>query len=657
VKNSEPLQNENNNIYDIIVVGSGPVGIHTILELTKLDDSLKIAIFGDEPWQPYNRVQLSALLTGDITEDSLYASYDLSQCSNVSTFYNNKIVKIDREATKVVDSFEQEFSYKKLILATGSSPFIPEVFDKKLHNIFTFRDLSDAQKLMSRSVSTRKTVIIGGGLLGLEAARAMQRFNTEVHIVEHNHWLMFRQLNHDAGRYLERHVESLGITLHLSERVKAVSGDSKVTGVTLSNDETIECDTVVVAAGIISNSQLAKESGLNVRRGILVNDHLKTSDENIFAIGECAEHRKKVYGLVAPGLEQASVLAHYLHGERVKYLGSITSSKLKVLDISVFSAGNIGVEDRVWESVFYRDVKSNIYRKLTVINGHLRGALGVGSWPGNHRIQEAVEKERRLWPWQIRKFKTEGKLWNDSTDENVVDWPATATVCQCKGITRGQLDDAMKQGACTVAALKESTGASTVCGSCGPLLTDFVGSSQVEPAKGFKPLIIASIISVISLFVLYFLPSLPYASSVSADFNIDALWRNELFKQISGFSLLGLSVVISFLSFRKRLSHIVKRWDFAYWRLAHVVIGVLTVSVLLLHTGFRWGGNLNFYLMVVFSALLLVGTIASLVIGYEHALPRRLAKHVRSYAVWSHILLLWPLPALLGFHILKTYYY
>jgi nitrite reductase (NADH) large subunit len=644
--------------HDIIVVGSGPVGMRFVQLLMKLNAELNLAVFGDEPWQPYNRVQLSSLVSGEIKEDDLYASCDITDYPGVNTFYNNRIVSIDRYNRQVIDSHGKRHSYNKLILATGSRPRLPMINGIDLDNVFTFRDLNDAQSLMGRSVRTRRTVIIGGGLLGLEAARAMQRFNTEVHVVEHSMWLMFRQLDNRAGSYLKRYIESLGIHVHLSERVQRILGDARVSGVLLGNGEVIDCDTVVVAAGIESNSMLAMDAGLHVGKGIRVDDHLQTSDRNIFAIGECVEHRNKIYGLVAPGFEQAAVLAHALNGENTRYQGSVSAANLKVLDYPVFSVGNTGISARSREVFIYQDHRREIYRKIVVINGRIRGAVGIGDWPGVHRFQEAVEKQRRIWPWQISRFREQGVLWNDAAAENVIDWPATATVCNCTGVTRGQLDDAMRRGACTVIELATATGASTVCGSCKNLVADYVsGNASPEPATGFRPLLLFSLLAVLLGLAALLLPAMQYHDSVQLSWSMDMLWRDSLLKQISGFSLLGLSLLVSLVSVRKRVRKIISLWDFAWWRLAHVGLGVLVMLVLLAHTGFRLGDHLNFYLMLVFCGLLLVGAVAGVVIGYEHRLPARTSKRIRSYAVWSHILLLWPLPALLGFHILKTYYF
>ncbi len=644
--------------YDYIIVGTGPVGIRAAQELSKLNPSCSIAIFGDEPWQPYNRVKLSSLISGEISEDALYSNYDLSDYPRVTTFYNNRIEHIDRYAKSVLDEAGKAYHYDELILATGSRPRVPAIEGVDLENVFTFRDLNDAQKLMGRSVRTRKTVIIGGGILGLETARAMQRFNTEVHVIEHSMWLMFNQLDNRAGSYLKRHIESLGIYVHTDTRIKKLEGERKVEAIIFENGDRLECDTVIVAAGIVPNSSLALEAGLAVRKGIRVNNQLQTLDKNIYAIGECAEHNDEVYGLVAPGLEQASVVAHHLTGDKVEYLGSTSATHLKVLDYPVFSMGDTDISVRSREEVIYQDHKNEIYRKLVIINGRIRSAIGIGAWPGVSRFQEAAEKKRRIWPWQVARFREEGLLWNDATSENVIDWPATATVCNCTGVTRGQLDAAMSRGACSVIELANATGASTVCGSCKPLLNDYVGSNaSPEPDKAYKAIIPASILSLFAVLFLLLLPAYPYSASVLSEISFDVLWRDGFLKQVSGFTLLGLSILISFISLRKRLPKFISLLDYSYWRATHIVLGSVILLALFTHTGFRFGDNLNFYLMMVFAGLLLAGVIASTAIGFEHRLPRQTVRYLRRYAVWSHIVLLWPLPALLGFHILKTYYF
>jgi nitrite reductase (NADH) large subunit len=229
-------------------------------------------------------------------------------------------------------------------------------------------------------------------------------------------------------------------------------------------------------------------------------------------------------------------------------------------------------------------------------------------------------------------------------------------VCNCKGISRGELTRAVDQGCADVACLARHTGAATVCGSCKPLLGQLLGAAEISPVVAARTLTAAALLAVMAM-LLWLLPfSLPYADTVQAVPRLDVLWRNGLYKQISGFTLLGLSMLLALVSLRKRVRRL--RWgSFDGWRVLHVVAGVLTITVLIAHTGFRLGDNLNFYLMCVFAGLMLAGAAASAVVGLQHALPLTLARRSRELSIWAHVLLLWPLPALLGFHILKTYWY
>jgi len=644
--------------HDIVVIGTGPVGIHLVQKLRQLNDKLSIAVFGDEPWQPYNRVKLSSLLIGEINENQIYQSMDVSELSEVRCFYNTRITKINQLKKEVIDDVGNHHSYKHLVLATGSTAHIPSIEGVNLKNVYTFRHLNDAVKLMGRSVRTRHTVIIGGGLLGLEAARAMQRFNTQVTIIEHNMWLMFNQLDHHSGSFLKHYIESLNIGVHTSVRVQAIMGEHEVKGVKLSNGEIIECDTVILAAGIKPNIELAFDASLHISKGIRVNDQLQTSDINISAIGECAEHRNMVYGLVAPGFEQADVLAHLLDGNTAQYSGTITATKLKVLDYPVFSMGNINASVRKREQFVYHDNKNEIYRKLIVINGRLRGVIAIGSWPGVNRIQQAVSKNSRIWPWQLSRFLKEGSLWDEDDAVNIHLWPSATVVCNCTGVTKGMLSNARSKGACSIVQLAKETGASTVCGTCKPLIANFIGgNAKSEPVKAHLSLLSASVISIIAILVLFFIPGTPYSDTVQVNINWDNLWRESLFKQISGFSILGLSILISLVSMRKRIRKLFQFGNYDLWRLVHVISGVIILAALLTHTGFRMGHNLNLYLMLIFSGLIISGAILGVTISKEHELPQKYSRHARKLSFWSHIFMLWPLPALLGFHILKTYYF
>jgi nitrite reductase (NADH) large subunit len=642
----------------VVVVGTGPVGIHFVAELLKRKPATPIVIYGNEPWEPYNRVRLAGLLTGELNFAGIQNPLQLPRGHHVVQHHNCAIVAIDRRGHRVRDQLGNWQPYSRLVLATGSAAHIPNIEGVDRPGVFTFRNLDDAQLLLARRTRSRHAVVLGGGLLGLEAARGMQKFHTGVTVVEHARRLMAQQLNEAAAELLREQVLSLGLQVTLGESVRRVLGDPQVTGVELLSGRRIACDTLVIATGIRPELGLAREAGIAVGRGIRVDDRMQTSDTSVLAIGDCTEHRERLYGLVAPGLEQAAVAAHCVAGGNARYVGSQAATRLKVAGIALFSAGRTGERDAVarLKTLSWRSYDSSCYRNLLLERNRLVGAIACGEWDETSRVQESLQRGIYLWPWQQRRFLRNGRLWREQDAANVNDWPAGAVVCQCTGVTRGTLGIALRAGCCTVQDLRSHTGASSVCGSCKPLLADLVGGQPPEPEPGNRTLVWSGGVSLLAALTVLLAPDIPYARSVQVDIPWDLLWRDGLLKQISGFSLLGLGVLLSLVSLRKRARRI-SFGSFSGWRIVHVLLGTLTVATLVAHTGLRLGYHLDLYLMSGFIALLLAGAAASGVIGLQHILPRAAAKRGRELSLWLHIVLLWPLPALLGFHILKTYWF
>ena len=653
------MEQEQDQPAPIVVVGTGPVGIRVVQALLRRNPATPVIIYGDEPWEPYNRVQLSSLLSGDITEDDINNQPEFPATARVVQHQNCAVLGIDRIKRRIIDSAGRHQPYSTLILATGSRPHIPNIPGTNLAGVFTFRSMNDAQLLQARRVRSRRIVVIGGGLLGLEAARAMQRQHTEVIVIEHASRLMNRQLDAQSSELLREHLMALGIRILLQESIKQIVGDYQVKAVRLRSGKQVDCDTVIISTGIKPNIELARDARLSVGRGIRVNDQMQTNDAVIYAVGECAEHREHIYGLVAPGLEQAEVAAHTILGGQSRYEGSIAATRLKVVNMPVFSMGVVNEEDssRELEEVIYENREVGIYRKLVLFRGHLVGAIATGDWNEQGRVQEVISKQRRLWPWQLLRFRRYGFLWPEVEASAVTGWPAGATVCHCTGVTRGQLSQAMNNGCETLSAIKSCTGASTVCGSCEPLLTEMLGNKETRPpVRAGRTLLGLSVGLLLAILVVLVFGPVPYSHSVEVTIPWDNLWRDNLWKQVSGFTLLGLSLLGLLLSLRKRWKRI-SFGDFAIWRVIHVAIGVAIILSLLAHTGFRTGNHLNLYLMTGFISLLVLGTFAGGVIALEHQLDNALARRLRSSLIWSHILLFWPIPVLLGFHILKSYYF
>lgn len=644
----------------IVVVGSGPVGMQFVQELSDRGYTGPVVVYGSEPVQPYNRVRLSDYLAGDLYRDALTIDESDSSKTSIEYRYNCAVECIDKKSQSVTDASGRVQRYSKLVMATGSTPFMPMIGNRQYKGVYTFRTLTEADELLSRKIRTRHTVVIGGGLLGLETARAMQKYHTEITVVEHSKWLMMQQLDEQGAAFLERFVKNSGIDVILGDSVVSVTGKGRVEGITLRSGRNIACDTLIVAAGVRSNISLAQDAGLVCRKGIRVNNHLQTSDENIFAIGECAEHEDNVYGLVKPGFEQAAVLADRLCDGNAQYLGSLSTTQLKVISQSVFSAGRNGTDEEAGSSVreyIYSNKENGIYRKIRVFGNRIIGAMAVGEWHECALINEAIQEKRNIWLWHLARFKSTGNVWGSADEVDVSSWPASATVCNCMGVTRGRLSNVVNNGCDNVACLTKMTRAGSVCGSCKPLLAELIGEQgDVEPVRSWRGLLGLSVLTLTLSVLFFFIWRLPYASSVQQLVRWDLLWRDPLLKQISGFTILGLVVVGLALSLRKRLAK-VSFGNYDLWRMAHVVLGIAALLALVVHTGFRLGSELNFLLMLNFVLLAVAGANASTAVATEHRMVPAMAKKQRKLWNKAHLLLFWSLPVLLGFHIAKTYYF
>ncbi|MGB5496756.1 MAG: FAD-dependent oxidoreductase [Sedimenticolaceae bacterium] len=642
-----------------VIVGNGPIGMRAARELLERLPDQPVVIYGDEQHQPYNRVRLSSWLAGEVDWEGLAQPLQRPFGTRIEERIGYRIEHIDRDERFVVDNVGQVQPYSKLILATGSAPFVPSIPGIDLTGVFTFRDLDDTNRLLARRARSHRTLVLGGGLLGLEAARGMQRCNTRVTVVEHADRLLGQQLDEDASQNLQRAVNALGIQIIVEDGVAEVQGEQRVEAVRLRSGRLIKCDTLVVATGIRPNIALARASHLAYGRGIQVDDRMRTSDPDIYAIGECAEHRGRVYGLVAPGLEQAAVATADIAGLEGHYAGSVAACRLKVVGTQVFSMGPMGAgEDPLYGKAYvFRDEAQGIYRKILVHRNRLVGAIGMGPWSETVRLQTLIGSSRLIWPWQVLRFIRTGFIWPAEHSQGVAAWPAATMVCQCTGVSRGAISEAIALGACSQEAIAKATGASTVCGSCKPLVSDLLGGGAVQPAANHQTLLGLSVAILATTLLFLFAPAVPYADSVQHSWHWDVLWRDGLFKQITGFSVLGLFTIGLAVSLRKRTRLLNRLGRFDAWRLFHILLGVLVIVGLAAHTGMRLGNGLNFLLMLSFSLMLLLGGLSTGVIALEHRIGSSLASRLRRQTVFTHILLFWPVPALLGWHVFKTYWF
>ncbi len=507
-------------------------------------------------------------------------------------------------------------------------------------------------------------MVIGGGLLGLEAARGLASRGAHITVVEHERHLMARQLDHTGGLLLAEKIEALGMSVRAGVAVKSIDGDAVVEAVTLADGERIPCDSVVICTGIRANMEMARDAGLAVGRGIKVDAQMRSTDPDIFAVGECAEFEGTIFGLVGPGLEQAETAAAAIAAEEARYVASVPATRLKVVGVDIFSVGDVDQLDQRQDirTQIYEDRGQGLYVLLVLQRGCLVGAIAVGAYADANRAQQAVKEKRRIWPWQLRRFRNEGRLWSDETPNSVTEWPAAATICNCTGVTRGRIGDAIALGCRSLGDVKRETGASTVCGTCRPLIEQLLTDKPVthKPIGWFRPILALSVLTLIGALLTIGLPASPYATSVQTGSGIDVLWRDGYWKQVSGFTLLGLSAIAALLSLRKRVRRL-SFGGFEGWRAVHVSVGCAAVAALFIHTGFRLGHNFNRWLMISFLSIALLGALAGGMMAIEHRLlngpMRGAATPPRRIPTWLHILAFWPLPVLLAFHILSVYFY
>lgn len=363
----------------LVIVGNGMAAARLVDELAKTSlGRYAVAVIGEEPRLAYNRVLLSSVLAGETGSHEIeLRPADWWRHRGVTVRYGYRVTEIDTGRRELKIEGEESMEYSKLVLATGSTPLRLNIPGADLAGVHTFRDTRDVDLLLALAAGKKRVVVVGGGLLGLEAAYGLAKAGAPVTLLHLMDRLMERQLDLPAADLLNTLVERKGIRILLDASTKCIHGDGHVEAVELADGSRIEADAVIFAAGIRPNIALARDAGIAVNRGIVVNDEMQTATPGIYALGECAEHRGTCYGLVEPAYEQARVLARHLAGRPAAYQGSVVSTNLKVSGVSVFSAGDfMGGEGS--ESLVLSDRRRGTYKKLVIADGRLTGAVLIG---------------------------------------------------------------------------------------------------------------------------------------------------------------------------------------------------------------------------------------------------------------------------------------
>ncbi|MBO1305139.1 NAD(P)/FAD-dependent oxidoreductase [Enterococcus sp. 669A] len=455
----------------LVVIGNGMAGVRTVEEILERDpERYTITIIGNEEYPNYNRIMLSNVLQKKMTVDEIITNpLDWYEENQIELINNNPAVGVDPQVKTVTTESGEVIPYDKLIMATGSHPFILPIPGADKEGVVAFRTIDDTAEMLAATAKYKKAVVIGGGLLGLEAAKGLQEQGMDVTVVHLAKWLMETQLDEKAGKLLQAELEDQGLKFLMEYSTKEILGDQRVTGMRFANEEEIETDLIVMSIGIRPAVELAREIGLAVNRGIVVNDYMETSLSDIYGVGECVEHNGTCYGLVAPLFEQGKILADRLTDQpEVKaYQGSKTFTSLKVSGADLYSAGNI-LNTEGMDSIEAFDSASRKYKKIFLKDGKIQGIVLYGDTDDGSRYYNMMKKGQTIEDLQsIAVLQAIGE--GAGMGQDVLEWDDDEAVCGCNGVEKGKILRSIREkGLSSVAEVGKVTKAGTSCGKCKP---------------------------------------------------------------------------------------------------------------------------------------------------------------------------------------------
>ncbi|MFB4164420.1 FAD-dependent oxidoreductase [Alteribacillus sp. JSM 102045] len=448
----------------LIVIGNGMSGLRFIETIISHgNDFFSIRSFGEEPAVHYNRVMLSSFLQEETSESSLFSHFDAwYKEHNVYMHTNESIKNIDTDKKVVYTSQKETYSYDKLVIATGSKAVQLNIPGKEKDGVFTFRTLEDVKKLKALSRKYKKSVIVGGGFLGLEAAYGLAKSGMDVNVIQRGSALLNKQLDDTASSYLQKELEKRGISFYFRQSLSGIIGEKWAESVKLQDGTKIDTDFVLFTAGIKPNIETAQKSGIKTNRGILVDDYMQTSADDVYAIGECIEHNGISYGIVPPVYEQAEIAAHHICDKRINaYKGSSTYSHLKIAGIDLFTAGNIEESEQT-DSIVQADSTKPLYKKLVLKEDVIQGAVLFGDASASEDIAKRMVIQKPL-SFQKKEELLSGK----NMDENLIHSSPETIICKCNVVNKQTiLQHIANTEHPSSQTIKTSTKASSSCGGC-----------------------------------------------------------------------------------------------------------------------------------------------------------------------------------------------
>lgn len=466
----------------IVVIGNGMVG-HSFLEkliASEGFENFEVTVFGEEPRKAYDRVYLSSYFSGKTAEDLSLVKPGLYENNGIQLYLKDKVIEIDRTQKTITSESGQKISYDKLILATGSYPFVPPITGNNRDGCLVYRTIEDLEAIKAAATNGKTGVVVGGGLLGLEAAKALKDLGLDTHVVEFAPRLMPVQLDEGGAGLLKRKIENLGVHVHVSKATQEITdGENCLNKMVFSDGESLETDIVLFSAGIRPRDDLAKQAELATgpRGGVEINDQCLTSDPNIYAIGECALHNGMIYGLVAPGYAMAQAVVDQLNLTSASFQGADMSTKLKLMGVDVGSIGDPHGNDESALSYVYENGPEEVYKKIVVSSDGqtLLGAVLVGDAEDFSNLLQIMLNDITL-PEHPDSLILPNRDGSGSDLFGPDALPETAQLCSCYDVSKGDIIQAIEAGCCTVSDVKASTQAGTGCGGCVQLVTNVLNN-------------------------------------------------------------------------------------------------------------------------------------------------------------------------------------
>jgi len=477
----------------IIVVGNGMVGYKFCEKLAAKSANYNIIVFGEEPRRAYDRVHLSEYFAGKSAEDLSLSTTSWYADNNITLHLDDPIQEINRTAKTVHSLKGLSLKYDYLVLATGSSAFVPDIPGIEKEGVFVYRTIEDLDLIKAYAANAKNGAVMGGGLLGLEAAKALIDLGiSETHVIEFAPRLMPRQIDSAGSAMLQSKLKQLGLNIHLNKSTAYIAGEHKIDALKFNDDTSLTIDMLVISAGIRPRDELAKLAGLHTgsRGGILVNEKMQTSDESIFAIGECALYENMIYGLVAPGYEMADVVVSQLLGAEKSFNGFDMSTKLKLIGVDVASFGDAFVTEPDCRTIIFEDTHKGVYKRINISNDgkYLLGGILIGEAEAYNMLLQTVNNNIVLPP-NPEDLILGSRGESGSEGAGVLSLPDDALICSCEAVTKVAICDAVNDGCNTVDGIKKCTKAGTGCGGCVPLVKDLIAGTMKANGQYIKNVI------------------------------------------------------------------------------------------------------------------------------------------------------------------------